>query len=96
MHLLKNFIEIMFSLGLFVNALLFLPQIIRLIRVKDAKGVSLLTFGGLSVIQLFIVLHGLINKDYLLAGGCLVSLLMCCIIIFLIIFYRFDEAGGKN
>ena len=88
MQMIRGFIEIVFSLGLFVNAMLFVPQIVCLLRTKDAKSLSLLTFGGFSVIQLFIVLHGLINKDYLLASGCFISLLMCCVITFLIIYYR--------
>jgi MtN3 and saliva related transmembrane protein len=89
---IRNIIEAGFSLGLFINAALFIPQIIQLLRVKDARGLSLLTFGGFAFIQLFIVLHGLIHKDYLLLIGCLISLLMCCIISFLIIFYRLKRS----
>lgn len=84
----KNIIEIGFSFGLFVNAVLFIPQIIQLIRVKDAKGLSLLTFGGFCVIQLFVVLHGILKGDYLLTIGYLVSLLTCGLLTALIIFYK--------
>lgn len=90
---LKNIIEVGFSLGLFINAILFVPQIIQLIRVKDAKGLSLLTFGGFSIIQLFVVLHGILMKDYLLTIGYLISLLTCSILTVLIIFYKIKNKG---
>jgi MtN3 and saliva related transmembrane protein len=88
MILIKNVIEIGFSAALFVNAALFLPQIIRLLKVKDGKGLSLLTFGGFNLIQIFVILHGFIVKDYLLVTGYLLSLITCGFITLLIIFYR--------
>ncbi len=88
MTLLHNVIEAGFSIGLFANAILFLPQIIRLVRVKNAKSLSLLTFGGFSLIQLFVVLHGFIMKDYLLTIGYFISLVMCGTLTGLIVFYR--------
>lgn len=88
MNLLTNIIEIGFSAGLFINAVLFFPQIIQLWQVKDSKGLSLTTFGGFSIIQIFAILHGIIHKDYILVMGYLVSLIMCSIITFLIVFYR--------
>lgn len=88
MSWLKNFIEIMFSLSLFINALLFVPQIIKLIHVKDAKELSLITFVGFSIIQTLMILHGLINHDYLLVIGILASLLACCTMSVLIVYFR--------
>jgi uncharacterized protein with PQ loop repeat len=88
---LKNFIEIMFSFSLFINALLFVPQIIKLIRVKDSRELSLLTFVGFSFIQILMILHGLINHDYLLAFGFLASLLACCTMSVLIIHFRKEK-----
>lgn len=88
MILAKNIIEIGFSLGLFINALLFLPQIIRLLRVKDAKGLSILTFGGFSLIQLFVILHGVVVKDYLLVIGYSISLVTCGMVTALIVYYK--------
>lgn len=91
MILTKNIIEIGFSMGLFINALLFLPQIIQLLQVKDAKGLSILTFGGFCLIQLFVILHGFIVKDYLLVIGYLISLMMCGMVTALIIYYKFKN-----
>ena len=83
---LKNIIEIGFGAGLFVNAFLFVPQIIQLLRVNDAKELSLLTFSGFCLIQVFVILHGFINQDYLLVVGYSVSLVMCGRVTGLIIF----------
>lgn len=88
MVILKNFIEIIFSASLFINALLFVPQIIKLLKDKKASGVSLITFLGFFLIQFAIVLHGMINQDYLLSVGYIFSMLTCGTVIFLILYYR--------
>ena len=85
---LKYFIEIVFSLGLFINALLFIPQIVRLFKTKNSQGVSLLTFAGFNVIQLFTILHAYLHKDYLLMIGFLLSIITCGVVTFMIILYR--------
>lgn len=88
MDMVKNFIEFVFSAALLINALLFIPQIISIVRQKSAKGVSLLTFLGFLLIQLAIVLHGVIERDYLLVSGYLFSMLTCGSVVALILFYR--------
>lgn len=90
-NILKYFIEIGFFLSLLANALLFVPQAIKLYRVKNAAGLSLLTFAGFNVIQLFTLLHGYIQKDYLLMIGYLLSLITCGVCTWMIIRY-----GDKN
>lgn len=87
----KIIIETMFSIGLFANAILFVPQIIRLYRTKDAEGSSLLTFGGFCLIQFFAILHGYINQDYLLMLGFALSLLTCGTVTILIVWYRLKK-----
>lgn len=84
----KDLIEVIFSLGLFINAALFIPQAIKLYRKKDSKELSLLTFGGFLLIQLFIFLHGYLHKDYVLMIGYLFSLVTCGAVTLLIIMYR--------
>jgi len=84
----KILIEIFFSLGLFINAALFIPQVIRLLRTKNSQGLSLITFAGFNLIQLFTFLHGYLHRDYLLAAGNLLSLISCGCVTFLILFYR--------
>ncbi|MFA6409295.1 MAG: PQ-loop repeat-containing protein [Gammaproteobacteria bacterium] len=93
---IKNFIEVMFSLGLFFNAMLFVPQIVKLLRTKSAKGLSLLTFAGFSVLQIFTILHAYITKDYILFFGFLLSLLFCGTVTILIIAYRKNHCRANQ
>jgi len=85
---LDYIIEIIFSLGLFINAMLFIPQIIKLYQTKNAGGFSLITFAGFNLIQLFTALHGILHHDILLAVGNLLSLATCGLVTGLIIFYK--------
>ena len=81
-------VEFGFSISLLANALLFIPQILALIKQKSADSLSLLTFTGFNIIQLFTMLHGLLTHDFLLAGGYLLSIVTCGTVSFLIIYYR--------
>ena len=89
MSLAESLIQYGFSLSLLVNAALFIPQIIALIKSKSAKGVSLLTFAGFNVIQIFTMLHGVYVNDYLLAWGYLLSIISCGTVSALIFYYRY-------
>ena len=84
----RYLIEMFFSLGLFINAGLFVPQAIQLYRTKDSKAFSLLTFGGFNLIQIFTVLHGFLQKDYVLAVGFCMSILTCGTVTVMIWVYR--------
>ena len=88
---IKAFIEIFFSIGLFINAMLFVPQAIKLYRTKNAQGLSFTTFAGFNLIQLFTVLHGYLHHDLILLIGALLSLVTCGLVTFLIVFYRRDN-----
>lgn len=85
---IRAIVDIIFGLGLFLNALLFIPQALRLFRFKDAAGISLLTFLGFNIIQLFTVLHAYFEKDYILMFGFLLSFITCGIVTSLIWVYR--------
>jgi MtN3 and saliva related transmembrane protein len=58
----KLFVEFCFGLSMFVNAILFVPQIFRLFKTKNPVGLSLTTFVGFNTIQIFSILHGYIHK----------------------------------
>jgi MtN3 and saliva related transmembrane protein len=85
---MEGIIQLGFSLSLIINALLFIPQIIALLKSKSAAGTSLITFAGFNAIQIFTILHGILVKDYLLAAGYLLSFLTCGSVTFLIIYYK--------
>lgn len=82
-------IEYGFSISLLVNAALFIPQILALVKSQSAKGASLITFAGFNVIQIFTMLHGLMSHDYLLAGGYLLSIITCGTVTALICYFRY-------
>lgn len=85
---LKDLVEFIFGFGLFLNAGLFIPQIISLYKAKSSKGISLLMFLGFNFIQLSTILHAYYQSDYLLMIGYILSLLSCGMVTSLIIVYR--------
>jgi len=88
MHLLVPFIELIFAAGLFLNAALFIPQILTLLKTKDSRSFSLITFVGFCTIQFFTILHALIHRDWILLAGNVVSLTACITLTGLIILYQ--------
>jgi two-component system aerobic respiration control sensor histidine kinase ArcB len=85
--MLKNIIDLIFGSALFFNALIFIPQAIKIWKEKTAKGVSLWTFFGFLITQFFIVLHGIIHKDYILAAGYFFAMFTCGAVVFLVLIY---------
>ncbi len=81
-------IEMFFSISLFVNAALFIPQIIKLYKNKYSKDISLLTFAGFNLIQIFVILHAYLHKDNMLLFGFLLSFITCGCVTILTIIYR--------
>lgn len=88
MNLFIYIVECLFGLGLFINALLFVPQALKLLKSKNAEGLSLITFAGFNVMQILTMLHGYINEDYLLMFGFIPSFVFCGIVTSLIFLYR--------
>ncbi|MCE3269544.1 MAG: rane protein of unknown function [Burkholderiales bacterium] len=89
--MIKFFIEFIFSIGLFINAVLYIPQIIRLYKTKHADDVSLLTFAGFNIISVFIFLHAIIRSDTLLMMGYAFTLITNTTVTALILWYRFSS-----
>lgn len=82
------FINIGFLLSLIFNALLFIPQAIKLFRLKKSAGVSVVTFLGFNIIQAFTIMHAYLAKDKLLFSGVILAFISCGIVTFLAIIYR--------
>ena len=96
MNIVNNTIELIFSAALFFNALLFIPQAIRIFSEKSAKSISLITFVGFLFIQLAILGHAVIVDDHLLMWGYLVSLLTCGSVVLLSIFYKYFQKTSST
>jgi len=85
---MREIVALLFGLGLGGNALLFVPQIVSVWRKKSDVGVSLLTFGGFSILQIVGIVHGLYQHDLSLTLGMAASLLTCGTLTLLTIIYR--------
>lgn len=85
---IERFITAIFSFGLFINAMLFIPQAIKLIKIKNPYGLSLITFIGFCLTQLSAIMYGIIKHDYVLAIGYGLSLITCGTVTFLLLLYR--------
>jgi MtN3 and saliva related transmembrane protein len=95
---LKQLVAVIFGLGLLCNALLFVPQAIAVWRKKTDVGISLLTFGGFSVLQAIGIVHGIYQHDVSLILGMAASLLSCGTVTLMTILFRIRrkraEAAG--
>jgi MtN3 and saliva related transmembrane protein len=85
---MKQIVAVIFGLGLIGNALLFVPQVIAVWRKKGDGGISLITFGGFSVLQAIGIVHGLYQHDPSLILGMAASLVTCGSVTFLTLLYR--------
>jgi len=90
---MKEIVAVIFGLGLLGNALLFVPQVIAVWRKKSDEGISLITFGGFSVLQIIGIIHGLYQRDPSLIIGMAASLLTCGSVTALTVFYRIRRLG---
>lgn len=84
-------IEMLFGLALFVNAMLFIPQAIKVFKTKNGKSISLITFAGFILIQFTSVLYGLIKHDWILTIGYLISMGTCTSVVICALIYRKDK-----
>jgi MtN3 and saliva related transmembrane protein len=85
---MKEIVAVIFGLGLGCNALLFVPQVLAVWRKKTDEGISLITFGGFSALQVVGIVHGLYQRDWSLILGMAASLMTCGSVTGLTIFYR--------
>jgi len=85
---MKEIVAVIFGLGLLGNALLFVPQVLAVWRKKSDEGISLVTFGGFSVLQAIGIVHGIYQHDLSLILGMAASLLSCGTVTALTLLYR--------
>jgi PQ loop repeat. len=91
---MKEVVALLFGLGLGGNALLFVPQIFAVWRKKSDEGISLVTFGGFSALQIIGIIHGHYQHDLSLEYGMIASLLTCGTVTLLTIYYRVRRLRG--
>jgi len=88
MRWIKLGIELFFAFGLLINAALFVPQGIKLFRLKKSGSLSLLTYLGFNAVQLILFLHGYYHHDITLMIGMFISFITCGIVTAGIFLYR--------
>jgi MtN3 and saliva related transmembrane protein len=93
---MKDIVAVIFGLGLFCNALLFVPQAIAVWRKKTDEGISLITFGGFSILQIIGIVHGVLQQDRALIFGMTASLLSCGAVTVLTLFYRIKRLRAAD
>jgi MtN3 and saliva related transmembrane protein len=92
----REIVTWIFGMGLICNALLFVPQIFAVWRKKSDEGVSLITFGGFSLLQIVSVIHGLYEHDWAMVIGMGASLLSCGSVTLLTCFFRVQRLRREN
>ncbi len=95
---MKEIVAWLFGLGLLGNALLFVPQLVAVLRKRSAEGVSLITFGGFSLLQALGILHGTLQHDRSLIFGMSASLAACGTLTVVAGYYRLkpSRTSGKQ
>jgi MtN3 and saliva related transmembrane protein len=92
---MREIVTFLFGLGLLGNATLFVPQAIAVWRKKSDEGISLITFGGFSVLQIVGIVHGVYEHDWSLIIGMSASLLTCGTVTGLTMFYRIRRKSAN-
>lgn len=92
----QGIIDIIFGTGLFINAMLFIPQAIRIYQKKESRDLSLTTFIGFCLTQLSAVIYGYLHKDHILMFGYILALMTCGIVTGLIIYFRFKTSSSGS
>lgn len=85
---MKEIVAVIFGIGLLCNAALFVPQAIAVWRKKTDEGISLITFGGFSILQAIGIVHGIYQRDLSLILGMAASLASCGTVTLLTLIYR--------
>ena len=84
---IQHIVAYLFGAALLISGFLFVPQVWRLWRTKDSKGISIPSFIGFNLMQLVGVLHGYFQSDNALLAGMFFSLLTCGSVTILAAYY---------
>jgi uncharacterized protein with PQ loop repeat len=84
----KLVMEGQFGIGLVINSLLYVPQILRLFKEKRSNELSYVMFLGFLCLTLSQVMYGFFMQDWIMAFGNMFTFLTCGAVVCLIIKYR--------
>jgi MtN3 and saliva related transmembrane protein len=84
----KIVMEGQYGIGLLVNAMLYVPQILRLVKERASNELSYVMFCGFLCLTLSQVLYGFFRHDWIMAWGNMSTFITCGTVVCLIFIYR--------
>lgn len=87
----KLAVDVLYSLGLFINASVFVAQSYSIYKKKTSEQVSLFTYVGFNILQVFGVVNGYMFHDPAQMYGMIPSLITCNILVWFIIYFRREK-----
>jgi len=88
MSSLYSIFEFLFALGILINASVYIPQALKLIKIKHAREISLLTFSAFNIFLFIQLIYAFVNHDAHLFWGSLLILCSSLFVTLLIVYYR--------
>lgn len=85
---ISDFITVGFAISLLANAIFFIPQAVKIYKRKSANEVSLLTFLGFNIIQIFTGVHAYLVNDIILCIGSILAFITCGSVTILTFIYK--------
>ncbi|MDF2691586.1 MAG: Histidine kinase, partial [Gammaproteobacteria bacterium] len=73
---LQGLIAFLFGMALFINTILLIPQLYRLVSSKTPQGLSFITLCGFSLLQLIAICYSLTRHDFLISFGYSLSFIL--------------------
>jgi signal transduction histidine kinase/uncharacterized protein with PQ loop repeat len=97
MDIIKVYLDYIYGLIFILNAIIFIPQAVKIIQNKSAKDVSLITYAGLFAIQVFFIFHTLQTRNHILLIGFILSLITTAAVLILTVYYHYyDQKHPEN
>lgn len=88
MNLLKAIFEFLFTIGILINTVVYIPQAIKLVCLKHAREISLLTFSSFNIFLFVQLIYAFIHRDFHFLWGSALILSSSLIVTALILYYR--------
>lgn len=85
--MLEYFVHAMFGITLFTNAVCFIPQALKLLKMKNSSSISLITFIGFNIGQIFSMWHAYYIQDWVFFAGTAVTFITSGAVTALALYY---------
>ncbi len=89
-------VDMVVASALFINAALFLPQIIRIYRVREANAISIGMLVGMVIVSACGTLHGHFHHQHLVLLGYLLVFFMSLAVLAMTAYYRIKASLSRK